>query len=95
MRYIGYRCQGPAHPDPKKGIYPYRKVNQIKPDQRYVLKARFKLTFTLNPDENGMDIDLVGDTGDAFSNQVCDFDITPVTHPKVLTEGIQNELNER
>ena len=42
-----------------------------------------------------MDIDLVGDTGDAFSNQVCDFDIyLPVTHPKGFDwRTYRNQLN--
>ena len=74
----------PATPsNPETGVYPYYKVVQVKPDQRYILKARFHLTFTLNANQNGMGIDLIGDTGTAFGDNDYALDVyLPVEHPK-------------
>ena len=92
----GIDAKWPSTPsNPKKGIYPYRKVNQIKPDQRYVLKARFRLTFQFNPSEGSLPIDLIGDSNSDFATRGCEFDIyLPVTHPKGFNwKGYADELN--
>ena len=94
--FRGIDAKWPGTPsNPQKGIYPYRKVNQIKPDQRYVLKARFKLKFRLNPSEGSLPIDIIRDTSGDFSARDCEYDIyLPVTHPKGFDwKGYKEELN--
>lgn len=69
--------------NPERGVYPYSEVVQIKPDQRWALKIRLHMTFTLNANENGMGIDILNAPADAFSSNDYALDVyLPVKHPE-------------